>query len=493
MRPAKVVSVVVGSLAALLALGLAAGGVALVSFHATERDDGFYTTSSERFETPTYGLTSERIDLGAGGVPFDPVDGVQISARSSDGRPVFVGIGRSVDVARYLAGVARDELTDVDYAPFRATLERHGGERAPAPPAEQAFWAASASGPGRQAATLDPDGGEWDVVVMNADASPGVSVDATVGVDTGLVLPLAIGLLVASVFSAAIAVVLFVVGLRRTGTHPRPAAGSPSAAAGPPPTPSSTSPTGAVAYPVRLDGRLDEPLSRWLWLVKWFLALPHLVVLAFLWVAFAVLTVMAGFAVLFTGRYPRGLFDFNVGVLRWTWRVTFYAFALGTDRYPPFSIHPDAGYPADLAVDYPERLSRGLVVVKWWLLALPHYLVVAVFGGGFTWWWWAGSDGGAAFGAGLIGLLVLVAAVALAFTGRYLPPVFDFVTGMYRWSYRVCAYAALLRDEYPPFRLDAGGTDPGSVVDVAPPPPPPTTPLAGGDGDRLQSTGAPSR
>ena len=491
MRPAKVVSLVLGSLAALLALGLGAGGVGLVSFHATQRDGGFYTTSSERFETPTYALTSERIDLGAGDVPFDPVDGVQISARSTDGRPVFVGIGRSVDVTRYLAGVARDELTDVDYAPFRASLERHRGERAPAPPAAQPFWAASASGPGRQAATFDPDGGEWDVVVMNADASRGVSVDASVGLETGLVLPLGIGLLVGSLFSAAIAVVLFVVGLRGTGTHPRPAAGPPVTAAGPPPTPRSTSATGAAAYPVRLDGRLDEPLSRWLWLVKWLLALPHLVVLAFLWAAFAVLTVMAGFAVLFTGRYPRGIFDFNVGVLRWTWRVTFYAFALGTDRYPPFSLHPDAGYPADLAVDYPERLSRGLVLVKWWLLALPHYLVVAVFGGGFTWWWWAGRDGGgAAFGAGLIGVLVLVAAVALAFTGRYLPSVFDFVAGMYRWSYRVCAYAALLRDEYPPFRLDAGGTDPGSVVDV--PPPPPASPPAGGDGD-LQATGARSR
>ena len=489
MRPAKVVSLVLGSLAALLALGLAIGGVALLSLHATQRDDGFYTTSSERFETPTYALTSEQVDLGAGGVPFDPVDGVRISARSTEGRPVFVGIGRSADVTRYLAGTARDELTDVDFAPFRATLERHPGERAPAPPAEQTFWAASASGPGRQAATFDPDGGEWDVVVMNADASRGVSVDGSVGLDTGLVLPFGIGLLVTSVFSAAIAVVLLVVGLRGAGSGERVAARPPAAGAGPPSTPVSTSPTGAGAYPVRLDGRLDEPLSRWLWLVKWFLALPHLVVLAFLWVAFAVLTVMAGFAVLFTGRYPRAIFDFNVGVMRWTWRVTFYAFALGTDRYPPFTLLPGGGYPADLAVDYPEKLSRGLVLVKWWLLALPHYLVLAVFGGGFTWWWWAGRDGGAAFGAGLIGVLVLVAAVALAFTGRYLAPVFDFVAGMYRWSYRVCAYAALLRDEYPPFRLDAGGTDPGSVVDPSPPLPPTAPPARDSDDDDRQPTG----
>lgn len=137
--------------------------------------------------------------------------------------------------------------------------------------------------------------------------------------------------------------------------------------------------------------------------------------------------------------------------------MTFYAFALGTDRYPPFSLQPDAGYPADLAVPYPAALSRGLVLVKWWLLALPHYLVVAIFGGTITWWaWgWGGDGGGSAFvGAGLIGILVLIAGVVLAVRGSYPRSVFDFVMGMERWTYRVWAYAALLRDEYPPFRLD---------------------------------------
>jgi hypothetical protein len=214
----------------------------------------------------------------------------------------------------------------------------------------------------------------------------------------------------------------------------------------------------APAYPVRVDGALDRHLSRWLWLVKWFLAFPHYVVLVFLWLAFAVLSVVAFFAILFTGRYPRAIFDFNVGVLRWTWRVQYYAYAaLATDRYPPFSLRDDPAYPARLQVEYPQRLSRGLVLVKWWLLAIPHYLVVGLFVGGTYAVW---------HGGGLIGVLVLIAAVVVAVTGSYPEPVFDFVLGMNRWVLRVAAYAALMTDRYPPFRLDMGGIDPGSTLSL---------------------------
>lgn len=215
--------------------------------------------------------------------------------------------------------------------------------------------------------------------------------------------------------------------------------------------------------PVRVRGRFDQPLSRWLWLVKWLLLIPHYICLLFLWLAFIVLSVAAFFAILFTERYPRGMFDFNAGVLRWTWRVEFYSYsALGTDRYPPFTLDAVPDYPATLEIDYPERLSRGLVLVKWWLLAIPHYLVVAAFTGGWGLHYWGGRSevGNLWGGPGLIGLLVLIAAVVLLFADRYPAGIFSFVMGMNRWTYRVIAYAALMRDEYPPFRLDLGGDEP---------------------------------
>jgi hypothetical protein len=222
------------------------------------------------------------------------------------------------------------------------------------------------------------------------------------------------------------------------------------------------------SYPVRVDAVLDPGVSRGLWLVKWLLLVPHYVVLAFLWLAFVVVSVGAFFAILVTGRYPRGLFDFNVGVLRWTWRVQYYGYsALGTDRYPPFTLAEVPDYPAHLDVPYPERLSRGLVLVKSWLLALPHYVVVGIFAGGGLWLSFGrsgstGSWNGWADG-GLIGLLVVIAGIVLLFRGRYPQSLFDFVLGMDRWVIRVAAYAALMTDRYPPFHLDLGGSDPGSV------------------------------
>ena len=154
--------------------------------------------------------------------------------------------------------------------------------------------------------------------------------------------------------------------------------------------------------------------------------------------------IISFFAIVFTGKHPKGLFDFKVGVLRWSWRVGFYSYeALGTDKYPPFSLDPDPDYPADLEITYPEKLSRGLVWVKWWLLAIPHYIVTAFFQGG----------GGQQGKVGLIFWLVLFAGIVLLFTGKYPREIFKLVVGMNRWGYRVTAYVTLMTDEYPPFRL----------------------------------------
>lgn len=224
--------------------------------------------------------------------------------------------------------------------------------------------------------------------------------------------------------------------------------------------------TTAPRYPVQVDATLDSHLSRWLWLVKWILAVPHYLVLALLWPAFVVLSLLALVSILVTGRYPRTIFDFNVGVLRWSWRVSYYAFgALGTDRYPPFTLAEVPDYPAHLAVDHPAQLSRGLVLVKW-LLVLPHYLVVVVFLGGGVWVLDRADDGRLALPGGLIGLVVLIAAVTLAATARYPGGIFDLVLGMNRWVLRVAGYTALMTDRYPPFRLDLGGHEPTAELDL---------------------------
>ena len=132
--------------------------------------------------------------------------------------------------------------------------------------------------------------------------------------------------------------------------------------------------------------------------------------------------------------------DFVVGVMRWAWRVSFYSCgALATDRYPPFTLK-SVDYPADLQIDYPERLKNWLVLFKWFL-AIPHYAVLAALTGG-------------SYGfAGLLWVLLLIVAMVLLFKGTYHKDIFKLVMGIQRWGFRVFAYVALLTDEYPHFRL----------------------------------------
>lgn len=466
MSPGRIIMLVVGVLLALCGIGLGtAGAGALVAHTLQADDDGYLTTPTFDIDSATHAVTAEELEFvstpGEWAPWRDRLD-LRLTVTPTDGRPVFAGIAPRDDVVAYLEDVAHDEVQrldapDVDYR----TL---AGDRAPDLPSQQTFWAASVEGSGTQTLTWTAETGRWAVVVMNADASLGVVAEVTAGAHTDLLLPIGIGLLVTALIVLGGGAALIVAAVaRRTPS---------AAAAGLPPT-GTPSPQARV-HPVAVVGHLDPGLTRWTWLLKWLLLIPHLIVLAFLWAAFVLLTVVAGVAILFTGRYPRGIFDFNVGVLRWTWRVTFYGYsALGTDRYPPFTLAA-TDYPADLDVAYPPQLSRGLVLVKWWLLAIPHYLIVAVLTGGAATWTYqvsAESSWQVALGGGLIGVLVLVAAIALLFTARYPAGLFDLVVGLNRWVYRVVAYAALMTDEYPPFRLDAGGDEPRPVP---PPPPAPT-------------------
>lgn len=212
-----------------------------------------------------------------------------------------------------------------------------------------------------------------------------------------------------------------------------------------------------------LTGHLDARHSRWLWLLKMITAIPHFVVLVGLWLTFVVVTAAAGVAILVTGRYPRALFDLNVGILRWNWRVGFYSWAaLGTDRYPPFALGA-RDYPASLEVTYPARLSRGLVLVKW-LLALPHLIIVGLFVATIMLYPIAalnelGGDVQLAGGYSVLNLLVVIAGFFILVTGKYPASQFDFLMGINRWMHRVVVYVGLMTDDYPPFRLDAGATE----------------------------------
>ncbi|MFB0527391.1 MAG: DUF4389 domain-containing protein [bacterium] len=201
---------------------------------------------------------------------------------------------------------------------------------------------------------------------------------------------------------------------------------------------------------VTLKADLSKPPSRALWLVKWLLLIPHWIALALLWVAYTIVCIIAFFAILFTARFPRKLFNFNVGVLRWTWRVGFYGYwILGTDEYPPFSLKTVEDYPADLEVEYPERFSRGLIFVKW-LLAVPHYLCLTpLMGWGIRQY----TDNSRAPVIGLIFILMVIIAFVLLFTKKYNENIFKLNTGIVRWLFRVLAYIGFMTDQYPPFKL----------------------------------------
>ncbi len=446
------VSLVFGALFALIAVPLLLGGLALGWAVATQTDDnGYFSTSTERVTTTSTALTSSVLEIGEAGPDTWWVDHdvatVKVRAESVDGSPVFVGVAPSSNVRAYLSGTSYDEITGIETTPFDYRLTRRGTEGTlTESPGDQSFWTVQASGLDQQELVWDISPGTYTVVVMNADASSGVDVTLQVAGRFAFLTPIAIGLAIAGVAMLIVAAALLVYGARP---------GAPHDETGPPTQPPAAPAEAPKPSPVSVTGFQDAHLNRGLWLVKWLLALPHWILLAFLWVIYAVMTVVAFFAILVTGRYPRAIFDLNVGILRWTWRVQFYATsAIGTDRYPPFTLQR-TDYPADLDVAYPERLSRGLVLVKWWLLAIPQLIIVAILAGSY------GDSDGTAWVGGLIGALALAAGLLLLFTGRYPTPLFDLNVGLNRWVFRVLAYVTLMTDDYPPFRLDQGPTEPG--------------------------------
>ena len=469
MNPWNWVLLIAGVILSAVGLGLAIAGTFLMMTNAGQRDGQYLTLEAQRYESIGHAIISPPIVFDE--VPADsperpPLEDIaSFQVRATPVIPnqeLFIGVADTSDVETYLSDVPHAIFENTDWSHDRgpdqwseapdARLQEIGGVEAPAPPGEQDFWAESVSGAGTQELTFDLQQGQWTLVVMNADGSRPVWVDLEAGARTELLGPIGPGLLIAGLITLVVGIPLLLfgaAGLGRDIDRPLPTTVPEPAAVG-----------GIVAYPLSLSGHLGWPLSRWLWLVKWLLVIPHLIVLAVLSFAQLITTIAAGFAILFTGRYPRPWFVFSVGVLRWSWRVGFYAYlALGTDRYPPFTL-ADADYPAGLTVPYPQRLSRGLVLVKWWLLVLPHVLILGVLAGGGG---LIGIDiirSTTVWTFSLLGLLVLIAAIALLFTGHYLPGVFPLVIGINRWAFRVSTYAFLLRDEYPPFRLDQGPTDP---------------------------------
>jgi hypothetical protein len=219
---------------------------------------------------------------------------------------------------------------------------------------------------------------------------------------------------------------------------------------------------------VRIEGDLEDGLSRWLWLVKWFLLIPHFIILAFLWLGVIVVTLISFVVLLFGGRYPQGLFNFNLGVLRWSWRVLFYSYgALATDRYPPFTMADVPDYPARLDVDYPDDQRHGFPLIGWWLAGIPQYVIAGLL---------AGVGAGASTGAsgatrptgGVIDALMVVVAILLLIGKGYPRPVFNIAMGFQRWAIRAGVYALGMTREYPPFRVDGGPREPGQAPELPP-------------------------
>src|SRR4051794_14343881 len=223
-RTRQIVLIVVGSLAALLAIILfAAGGVLLWAQNAKQGADGYFATGAKVLTTNSHALVSDELEFGDAAPMRSFRHGrlgtIRITAASKDQHEIFVGIGRTARVEKYLSSVAHDEVTDFELAPFSVSYAHHPGTAIPLPPAKQRFWSDTTSGAGKQTLAWPVRSGSWSVVVTNADAAAGVQAGISVGAKVPLLLWFAIGVLASgTVLCAGAVIALF---LRSRGRRTR--------------------------------------------------------------------------------------------------------------------------------------------------------------------------------------------------------------------------------------------------------------------------------
>jgi hypothetical protein len=220
-----------------------------------------------------------------------------------------------------------------------------------------------------------------------------------------------------------------------SGYPPPGPPGAGYAAPGYPPAPYGQAALTHGAYPIEYEADFPSAgISRWRAFFQGFLLIPHLFALIFVGIGAYIAYFFAWWAIIFTRRYPRGLFNFITGTLRWATRVNSFAYLM-TERYPPFSLEDDPDYPVRARFQYPEAgIARWRPLVQYFM-ALPHLFVLYFVGIGAY-------------------LAMIVVWFSILFTRTFPPGLFNFIAGYQRWNLRVIAYAALTTEEYPPFGLN---------------------------------------
>jgi len=444
MKAGRVVLFVFGSVLVLVALALLVGSGVLFWAEGTFKDaEQFYTSGPIQIERAATAIITEPADIHLGVawmVDWSRLVSMRLTAANTQAKKgVFIGIADAEDIAGYLAGVSRDEITKLNFSRRRGKqveYRRFPGAVLPSDPASQDFWVASAHGPGAQTLTWTIEQGSFVLVLMNEDTSSGIDTEVRLGAKVPLVRGIAIGLLVGGIVFLFVAVFMIVMSVRKPSHSQEP--------------PHDGSNSLSVDYPATLSIRYTtRKLNRLTTFFRLIVAIPILIVVSllagtgFVWrggpwkfeglwfAAFVVLPTIL--LIVFRQKYPRWWFDWNLALAKFVTRVAAYL-ALLTDIYPS----TDEDQVVDLRIPYPNaktELSRWMPLVKWFV-AIPHYILL----------WFLDVA---------MVVAVVIAWFAILFSGRYPKNLFDFVVGVFRWHLRVAAYVILLTtDEYPPFTLE---------------------------------------